>query len=77
MNKLILILVLALFGCATQSPTRTVFNCQREYILGDSTLFIGGSTINDQIECGYVQVPIAPKSKPLEVHPELIDKNQK
>jgi len=76
MNKLILVLVLVMFGCA-QTPTRSVLNCQAEPIKDSSTLFIGGSKIKDEIQCKMVQVPIAPKSVPLEVRPELIDKNQK
>ena len=76
MNKLILLLAMALFGC-TQTPTRAVLNCQTENIKDSSILFIGGSKVKDEIECKMVRVPIAPKSTPLEVHPELIDKNQK
>ena len=74
MNKLVLVLALALFGCAQNQPTRTVLNCQREYILGDGTLFIGGSKTKDDIECHLVKVPTAPKSSPLAVDPKLIDK---
>lgn len=77
MNKLILVLALGMFGCATQQSTRQVLNCQAEPIKDSSTLFIGGSKVKDEIQCKMVQVPIAPKSVPLEVHPELIDKNQK
>ena len=77
MNKLILVLLLAVVGCTTNQPTRKVLNCQSEYILGESILFIGGSRIKDTIECKMIQIPIALKSKPLEVPPELIDKNQK
>ena len=74
MNKLVLVLALVLFGCAQNQPTRKVLNCQREYILGDDTLFIGGSRANDQIDCRIVKVPLAPKSTPLPVDPKLIDK---
>jgi hypothetical protein len=74
MNKLVLILALVLFGCTQNQPTREVLNCQREYILGDDTLFIGGSKIKDHIECRTVKVPLAPKSSPLPVDPKLIDK---
>jgi len=74
MNKLVLILALVLVGCAQNQPTREVLNCQREYILGDDTLFIGGSRANDQIDCRTVKVPLAPKSGPLPVDPKLIDK---
>jgi hypothetical protein len=74
MNKLVLVLALVLFGCAQNQPTHTVLNCQREYILGDGMLFVGGSKTKDDIECKYVQVPIAPKSTPLSVDPKLIDK---
>jgi len=74
MNKLVLILAVVLFGCAQNQPARTVLNCQREYMLGDDTLFIGGSRTNEQIECGYVRIPVAPKSNPLPVDPKLIDK---
>jgi hypothetical protein len=74
MNKLILVLALTMFGCTQNRPTREVFNCQRESILDNSSLFIGGSRIKDQIECKYVQVPVAPKSNPLPVDPKLIDK---
>ena len=77
MNKLILILLLVLFGCATNQPTRQVLNCQAEPIKDSSTLFIGGSKVKGEIECKMIQVPVAPKSAPLEVSPELIDKNQK
>ena len=76
MNKLILVLAMAMFGCA-QTPTRSVLNCQAEPIKDSSALFIGGSRVKDEITCKMVRVPIAPKSVPLEVHPELIDKNQK
>ena len=76
MNKLILVLAMVMFGCA-QSPTRSVLNCQAEPIEDSSTLFIGGSRVKGEIECKMLRVPIAPKSAPLEVHPELIDKNQK
>jgi len=77
MNKLILVLAIAMFGCTTTQPTRTVLNCQSEYIVGDTALFVGGSKVKDEIGCKMVQVPIAPKAIPLEVRPELIDKNQK
>ena len=76
MNKLILVLALAMFGC-TQTPTRLALNCQAEPIEDSSTLFIGGSRVKGEIGCKMVQVPIVPKSAPLEVRPELIDKNQK
>ena len=76
MNKLILLLALAIVGCS-QTPTRSVLNCQAEPVKDSSTLFIGGSRVKDEITCKMVQVPITPKSAPLEVHPELIDKNQK
>ena len=74
MNKLALVLVLILFGCAQNQPIRKVLNCQSEPIKDSTTLFIGGSRNKDQIECKYVQVPVAPKSNPLPVDPELIDK---
>jgi hypothetical protein len=77
MNKLILVLFLTMFGCATQQATRQALNCQAEPIKDSSTLFIGGSRVKDEIGCKIVQVPVAPKSVPLEVRPELIDKNQK
>ena len=76
MNKLILVLAMAMFGCS-QTPTRAVLNCQAEPIKDSSTLFIGGSKVKDEIGCKMVQVPIAPKAIPLEVRPELIDNNQK
>ena len=76
MNKLILVLAIVMFGCA-QTPTRSVLNCQAEPIEDSSALFIGGSRVKDEIGCKMVRVPVAPKSIPLEVHPELIDKNQK
>jgi hypothetical protein len=76
MNKLILLLAMAMFGCS-QTLIRSVLNCQAEPIKGSSTLFIGGSRVKDEIGCKIVRVPIAPKSAPLEVSPELIDKNQK
>ena len=75
MNKLILVLTMVMFGCA-QTPTRSVLNCQAESIEDSSTLFIGGSRVKNEIACKMVQVPVAPKSVPLEVRPELIDKNQ-
>jgi hypothetical protein len=74
MNKLVLILVLVLFGCAQNQPTREVLNCQREYILGDDALFVGGSRAKDGIECQMVRVPLSPKSSPLPVDTKLIDK---
>jgi hypothetical protein len=74
MNKLILVLSLAMFGCAQNQPIRTVLNCQSEPIKDSSTLFIGGSKVKDEIGCKYVQVPVAPKSDPLPVDPKLIDK---
>ena len=76
MNKLILVLAMVMLGCS-QTPTRSVLNCQAEPIKDSSTLFIGGSKVKGEIECKMVQVPVAPKSVPLEVRPELIDKNQK
>ena len=76
MNKLILVLAMVMVGCA-QPPTRSVLNCQAEPIEDSSALFIGGSRVKDEIGCKMVRVPVAPKSIPLEVHPELIDKNQK
>ncbi len=76
MNKLILVLAMAMIGCS-QTPTRSVLNCQAEPIKDSSTLFIGGSKVKGEIECKIVRVPVAPKSAPLEVLPELIDKNQK
>ena len=76
MNKLILVLAMVMFGCA-QTPTRSVLNCQAEPIEDSSTLFIGGSKVKDEIGCKMVRVPVTSKSAPLEVSPELIDKNQK
>ena len=76
MNKLILVLAMIMFGC-TQTPTRSVLNCQAESIKDSSTLFIGGSRVKGEIECKMVRVPTAPKSIPLEVRPELIDFYQK
>ena len=76
MNKLILVLAMAMFGCS-QIPTRSVLNCQAEPIEDSSTLFIGGSRVKGEIGCKMVRVPIAPKSAPLEVRPELIDFYQK
>ena len=76
MNKLILVLSVVMFGCS-QTPTRSVLNCQAEPIKDSSTLFIGGSKVKNEIGCKMVQVPIAPKSAPLEVSSGLIDKNQK
>jgi len=46
MNKLILVLAMAMFGCS-QTPTRSVLNCQAEPIKDSSTLFIGGSRVKD------------------------------
>ena len=76
MNKLILVLAMVMFGCS-QTPTRSVLNCQAEPIKDSSTLFIGGSKVKDEIGCKMVRVPVTSKSAPLEVRPELIDKNQK
>ena len=76
MNKLILVLAMVMLGCS-QTPTRSVLNCQAEPIKDSSTLFIGGSKVKNEIGCKMVQVPIAPKSAPLEVSSGLIDKNQK
>ena len=76
MNKLILVFAMVMFGCS-QTSTRAVLNCQAEPIKDSSTLFIGGSRVKDEIGCKIVQIQIAPKSAPLEVSPELIDKNQK
>jgi len=76
MNKLILVLSVVMFGCS-QTPTRSVLNCQAEPIKDSSTLFIGGSKVKDEIGCKMVRVPVTSKSAPLEVSPELIDKNQK
>ena len=76
MNKLILALALVMFGCS-QTPTRSVLNCQAEPIKDSSALFIGGSRVKGEIGCKMVRIPVAPKSVPLEVRPELIDKNQK
>jgi hypothetical protein len=75
MNKLVLVLALLLFGCAQNQPTREIVNCQREYMLGDDTLFVGGSRAKDGIECQMVRVPLLPKSTPLPVDPRLIDKS--
>ena len=71
MNKLILVLALALFGCS-QTPTRAVLNCQAEPIKDSSILFIGGSKVKDEIECKMVQVQIAPTATPLQVPAELV-----
>jgi hypothetical protein len=72
MNKLILLLVLAMVGCSTQQPTRKVLNCQSEPIKDSKTLFIGGSKLKDEIECKYVQIPIAPNAVPLQAPAELV-----
>jgi hypothetical protein len=72
MNKLILVLPLVLFGCSTTQPTRTVLNCQSEYIVGDTALFVGGSKVKDEITCKTVQISIAPKATPLQVPVELV-----
>ena len=71
MNKLILVLPLVLLGCS-QTPTRSVLNCQAELIKDSSTLFIGGSKVKDEIECKYVQIPIDPKAVPLQAPAELV-----
>jgi hypothetical protein len=75
MNKLALVLVLVMVGCAQNQPTREVLNCQSENIKDSSMLFIGGSRNKDQIECRIVPVPLSPKSTPLPVDPKLIDKS--
>jgi hypothetical protein len=75
MNKLALVFVLIMVGCAQNQPTREVLNCQSENIKDSSTLFIGGSRNKDQIDCRMVRVPLAPKSTPLSVDPKLIDKS--
>ena len=72
MNKLILLLALAMVGCSTQQPTRKVLNCQSEPIKDSSALFIGGSRVKDEIECKYVQIPIASKAVPLQAPAELV-----
>jgi hypothetical protein len=74
MNKLLLVLLLVLVGCAQNPPTREVLNCQREPIKDSDTLFIGGSRTKDQIDCRMVKVPVAPKTLPLPVDSNLIDK---
>jgi hypothetical protein len=71
MNKLILVLVMVMFGCS-QTPTRSVLNCQAEPIKDSKTLFIGGSKLKDEIECKYVQIPIAPTAVPLQAPAELV-----
>ena len=71
MNKLILLLVLAMFGCS-QTPTRSVLNCQAEPIKDSSILFIGGSKVNDEITCKTIQVPVGPKAIPLQAPAELV-----
>jgi hypothetical protein len=75
MNKLLLILPLVLIGCSTNQPTRQVLICQREYILGNDALFVGGSRTKDEIECKIVRVPVASKAVPLPVDSKLIDKS--
>ena len=72
MNKLILVLSLVLFGCATAQPTREVLNCQSEPVRDSNIPFIGGSKNKDEIECKMVRVPVAPKSEPLQVPAELV-----
>ena len=72
MNKLILLLAMALFGCATDQPTRMALNCQAEYYLESGTMFVGGSKVKDEIECKTVQIQIAPKATPLQVPAELV-----
>ena len=72
MNKLILLLAMALFGCATDQPTRMALNCQAEYYLESGTMFVGGSKVKDEIECKMVQVQLAPKATPLQVPAELV-----
>jgi outer membrane PBP1 activator LpoA protein len=72
MTKLVLVLTLVLFGCATTQATRTVLNCQSEPVKDSKTLFIGGSKNKDEIECKYVQVPIAPKATPIQAPAELV-----
>lgn len=71
MNKLILILALVLVGCATERPMRTALSCDQEYI--SSTIpIIWGSQKRGPMVCNYVQVPVAPTAKPLEVSAELV-----
>ena len=72
MNKLTLVLLLALIGCSTAiGPKRTVLDCSE--IVTDPQM-----VPKDEYKwCSYKQVPITPTSAPLEVRPELIDKNQK
>ena len=72
MNKLILVLAMALVGCSATQPTRTVLNCQSEYIVDNGVLFVGGSKVNDEITCKTIQVPIAPKSTPIQAPAELV-----
>ena len=72
MNKLILVLALIMIGCATNQPTRTVLNCQSDYILSNGAVFVGGSRVKDEITCKTVQIPVAPKAIPLQVNPELV-----
>lgn len=72
MNKLILILTVALIGCAANHPTRQVLNCRAEYIIDDDALFIGGSKVKDEITCKTVQIPVAPKATPIQAPAELV-----
>ena len=71
MNKLILVLAMVLIGCS-QTPTRSVLNCQAEPIKDSSILFIGGSKVKDEITCKTIQVPVAPKAIPLQAPAELV-----
>ena len=72
MNKLILIFMLVLFGCATTQPTRTVLNCDQEYVVSSKIPIIGGSQKRGGMVCEYVQVPVAPQLEPLQAPAELV-----
>ena len=73
MNKLILLLPLALFGCATDQPTRTVLNCDQQYVVSSKVPFVGGSQKRGGMTCDYVQIPVAPQAEPLQAPAELVN----
>ena len=67
MNKLILLLALAMFGCSTATaPTHTVLDCSELTTDPDIT------PKRNHKGCTYEQVPIAPKSIPIQAPAELV-----
>jgi hypothetical protein len=74
MNKLILVLAVAMLGCTNlqTKPTRMAVECNYTNTVSDAWFFVGGSRKDHSYTCRDIPAQSAPKAIPLQVNPDLV-----